>query len=205
MEVSFGARFVNKASVVKWADKMPTDIDAAIVELDPKNIGDWYVLEWFAERLSKGNSKANYAENVRDSFNKVMDKSIVDSNLHHYILTSQDSDFEHLSAEKVFGTFMVKDKCKLSRDRLRSLNAQTEYVTKIRFLQGSPENYYGNPNRQYSGIGKAMLDFVKAAFEKYDIVVSIDKSEKAFYEAQKFQQSLNPSADNMMIYRQKRR
>ena len=155
----------------------------------------------FADKLSTNNSKSNYAVKVRDSFNRVIDENIIDNNLHHYIVTFQKSDFANLDAEQVLGTFMVADKCKLSVKRLQSLNAGAEYVTKIRFLQGSPENYYGNPNRKYSGIGKAITDFVKDKFKKYDIVLHADKSEIPFYLSQGFEQSVNPSAQDMMIYR----
>lgn len=199
MEVSFKAKYINNASVVKLADKMPKRVNAAIVELEPKNYGDWYAIEWFAEKLSQNNNKSNYALKIRDSFNRVMDENITDSNLYHYMLTSQESDFENLDTEKILGTFMVVDKCKLSKKRLQSLNAQTEYVTKIRFLQGSPENYYGNPERKYSGIGKAMLDFVKDKFNNFDIVLKADKSEIPFYLSQGLEQSKNISAQDMMI------
>lgn len=179
---------------------MPKNFDAAIVELDPKNIGDWYALEVFADKLSINNSKSNYAVKIRDSFNKVIDENITDKYLHHYIVTSQKSDFENLDAEQVLGSFMIADRCKLSTKRLQNLNAQSDYVTKIRFLQGSPENYYGNPDRKYSGIGKAITDFVKNEFKKYDIVLHADKSEIPFYLSQGFEPSVNPSAQDMMIY-----
>ena len=203
MEVSFGAKYINSASVKKISNKMPINLDTAIVELETKNAGDWYALEWFADKLSQNNSKSNYAVKIRDSFNHVIDNNIIDNDLHHYLLTSQLSDFEHLDAEKVLGTFMVADKRTLSQKRLRSLNAQTEYVTKIRFLQGSPESYYDNPVREHSGIGKAMLDFIKDKFKKYDIVLHADKTAIPFYLSQGFEHGTNPSAGDMMIYRNK--
>lgn len=203
MEVTFGAKYINGATVVKRPNRMPIKVDAAIVELEPKNMGDWYALESFTEECSQNNKKSNYATNICKSFNRMIDENIVDKNLHHYMLTVQQSDFENLDPEKVLGAFMVADKIKLSPKRKQSLGVKTEYVAKIRFLQGLPKNYYENIDREYSRTGQAMTDFVKSEYTDGDIVVHVDKSEIPFYVAQDFEQSLNPSASDMMIHHQK--
>ena len=79
MEVSFGAKCIYTSSVIKTPNVRPTKVDAAIVELDHKNLGDWYALESFVE----DNKRVTYADNIKDSFNQVMDGAIVNKNLHH--------------------------------------------------------------------------------------------------------------------------
>lgn len=200
MEISFGAKYINSSGFKKIGNKEPIKIDAAVVQLDHTNIGDWYAIESFADKLSKNNRKSNYAIEIRDSFNKLVDGDIAGDNLYHYVLTTQLSDFEHLNPEEIRSTFLIADKLRLSKKRLRSLNAKTEYVTKIRFLQGSPDSYYGNPNRKYSGIGGASLDFILDTFTRYDIVLKADTSEIPFYKSRNFKQITNPYASDMMIH-----
>ena len=196
MEVSFGANYINKASVVKMPNKMPTRVEAAIVELDPKNYGDWFALEAFVE----DNAGGKYATDIKNSFIDVMNGIIVNNNLHHYMLTLQNSDFEHLDPLAVLGTCMVVKKLKLSPKRKESLGVQTEHATKIRFLQGAPKNHYGNVDREYSETGKAIRDFVVNNEKEDDILVHVDKAAIPFYTAQGFEPCPNPCAADMMIY-----
>ena len=122
------------------------------------------------------------------------------------MLTLQKSDFENLDPAQVLGAFMVENKIKQSPRKRQSLGIQTEYVTKIRFLQGSPKNYHDNIDREYSETGSAITDFVTGdKSNEDDILAHVDKSAIPFYRQRGFELCPNPSAPDMMIYHHKKR
>ena len=201
MEISFGAIYRDSATVRKVSDgKTSNNVNAAVVELDLHNLNDGIVMEEVANEFSKNNKKGNYAKNISDSFYKTIDKGVCPPTLHHYLLTTQESDFASLETDKVIGAFMIQDKLEESTVRVKKNNIKTKYVTKLKFLQGSPKNYFGNPEREYSGCGEAMSNFVKKNYTKYDIIVNAAEDAMPFYESQGYKKCNEDTSSTMMIY-----
>lgn len=202
MQINFGAIY-RGSTTVKKVEKgaKKEDLKVSVAELENDNIYDLEAIEEVAEKFSHNNSRGNYAKNICDSFSNAVEIGEKDKDTHYYVLTLQNSDYDILEPDKILGTFMVKDKRTMSQKRKLALKSKTDYVTKIQFLQGTPDSYYENPERKYSGTGKAMTDFVKQNFKTYDIALNAAEKAIPFYLSQGFKQSNdNPSCVRMIYY-----
>lgn len=58
---------------------------------------------------------------------------------------------------------------------------------KIKNLQTDPQHKYEAPDRQFIGIGTAILDILKIIFRKKDIILDAAESAVGFYEKNGFE------------------
>ena len=149
--ISFKANFVKNANIqqVLTPDKSK-DKKVAIVELDRNNIFDKIAMRHTAIRWE--NPENNYAYGVA---NDMVRWTHNENETDHYIaITKQKKDFEHLNSEKILGVALFTEK--------------KHEKNELKWLQVDPKTKYsktGEP-REYTGIGKAIVEHIKTISKK---------------------------------------
>ena len=149
--ISFKANFVKNANIQQvLAPDKSKDKKVAIVELDRNNIFDKIAMRHTAIRWE--NPENNYAYGVA---NDMVRWTHNENETNHYIaITKQKKDFEHLNSDKILGVALFTEK--------------KHEKNELKWLQVDPKTKYsktGEP-REYTGIGKAIVEHIKTISKK---------------------------------------
>lgn len=178
MEISFKARFIQKAPIrvaVDSACKEYKGSTASFIKLDPTCTGDMRLINRVANSYQKtiGNNQNeyNYANDIRDKFNKIHNVPARIKNEKFYILTTEKvnetEELEGLDSDKVLGVAQVNDTPK-------------ETTCELKYLQVDPATNYRAESRKYRGAGEAIWKSIEKLFPK-NIFLSYDDKALGFY------------------------
>lgn len=178
MEISFKARFIQKAQIRVAVDgtcKEYKGATASFIKLDPMCMGDMRLINKVANNYQKtigdNQNEYNYANDIRDKFNKICNVPARKKNENFYILTTENvneiEDVDGLDADKVLGMAQVND-------------APKETTCELKYLQVDPATNYRAENRKYRGAGEAIWKSIEKLFPK-NIFLSYDDKALGFY------------------------
>lgn len=181
--ISFTGKYLQTKTIKhKNAENMFHDCRVKLVELDSDCSNDVDALSMVNYSWDSGKTLlANINEEFRDC--REFENPSLFKNF--FVMTTQRDNFENLKPKKVIGAAEV-----FVRD--------PEAVT-LKYLQVDPKNNMQCKERQFKGIGTAILDGLKEIFKGRDIILEPvkDKGVKKFYKSNGFQ----PYKDDLIIYR----
>lgn len=188
--ISFKASFVKNAQVQQTLSNNKTrEKTVSIVELDKDNLHDRIAMRDIAMDWERNKNKYqpdsfNYATGIADSMVSWAKPEQTETN-HYFLITKQKNNFERINPEDVLGAAQFTEK-KYEKNELA-------------WLQVDPKtNYNRNGNREFKGVGKALVEHVKSISNK-SIMLLADKNAIPFYKNLGFKQYKNDLA--MMIYK----
>lgn len=157
---NFGAKFLKNV----YIKKAPSYIDtaAACVEIEPQNLGDINALE----KISKYWTNAKFITNIYNAARAVRNDSKYYKNNRIYAITTQNSDYENLNCDNILGVVHIspfEDKS----IHIERIEADPQIINSI--------------DREYKGIGTAMLNFLKTIANKITCFPSKSVTVKNFY------------------------
>ncbi len=173
MEITFKARYINKAPIRVNAGNVYKD--ASFVKLDIRSNNDMSIINRVANSyqraLNNNPNEYNYADKLRDTFNKLFNNPSKQNNENFYALTvenvNKDGDIKSMDTDKILGVAQVND------------NPEGKDC-ELKYFQVHPATKYKALNRKYSGIGEAIWDSILGIFQK-DIVATYDIKALGFY------------------------
>lgn len=146
-QISFQAKFINTAQVLKRTDKKDfIPLKAAFVEIEPSNEKDIIALA----KLDKYWIDS-FASNMFVTANAIKHGVFNVGDYKIYALTKQLNNFENLDADKILG--------------LTEITPSTPKDIFINYLQVNPENVYAI-QPQFKKIGTRILDSLKEMADK---------------------------------------
>lgn len=159
--INFKARYIDD-TVVKYRcnDGTYADKEVFFVKRNPYSKMDYYSISDVS--LFWGN-KPNYVESMLHH----SDLMVNGETRNVYILTEQKGNYRKIDPEKVLGMIEIT--------RLKKVN-------KINFIQTRPDTKFGEDNRQYLGIGFAMLGLADKLSKGRKIILSAVKDAVKFYQ-----------------------
>lgn len=178
--INFKANFLKTVYVPR---KGKEETEMSIVSLDKNNQEDMIALRDVAKEW---NSKATtFAfEIYQDAIKEYQYNDVVKE--HYLAITQQNQDYAHLTPDKIVGLALYSEK--------------NEPQNEISWLQTDPNNNTANSNqsREYKGIGRIMINYIKSITDKPLFVQSADNAIE-FYKKQDFKAS-NPSQPSKLIW-----
>lgn len=164
--ISFKAHYINSISINRISTNTP--VTTSFVELNPKCVGDISCVQDISSSWELGGT---FAKDIEDLF---LDCNWIGFNngKRFFALTMQRSNFENLEPYEVLGLAQITDG---NADQI-----------KINFLQTDPSNKYLARNREFSGIGKAILDSIRGLFNTNIVLRSVNTAKK-FYQKYGFE------------------
>lgn len=170
--VNFTASFVKPAQVMKrHTGERFKPVKLSIVELDKTNSADMESL--YRTSILWNEQGAKYSSDLYHDAIKGYEYDDIEKE-HYYALTEQMKDFDKLDSEKVLGLMLF---------------SKTKYgeCDTITWLQVRPNTNTPNSwNREYKGVGKALIDLLKVRNYNKPIYVQSSGSAVEFYKKQGF-------------------
>ncbi len=178
--ISFKANYI-KPSTIKCSSTNK-DITTSFVELDPL---------FYADRRAV--TAVDYAWSNTETFAHhilcEMEGCLWNTGAQRFFaLTTQKRSFDKLIPNKILGLAEI-------------IGGNLEQI-KIKFLQVDPETNMQANNHKYTGVGRAILDAIKAIFPNQNIILESVNSERIieFYERNGFQR-IRKGGTNMIFRR----
>lgn len=164
--ISFKAHYINSISINRISTNTP--VTTSFVELNPKCVGDISCVQDISSSWELGGT---FAKDIEDHF---LDCNWIGFNngKRFFALTMQRSNFENLEPYEVLGIAQITD------DNTNQIE--------VNYLQTDPTNKYLAPNREFSNIGKIILDSIRKVFNK-NIILKSTESAKKFYKKYGFE------------------
>ena len=188
--ISFKASFVKNTQVQQTLSNNQTrEKTVSIVELDRNNLHDRIAMRDIAMDWGKNlrlyqPEGHNYATGIAVSMLSWAKPEQYETN-HYFLITKQKKNFEHIIPEDVLGAAQFTKK-KYEKNELA-------------WLQVDPKtNYKPNGNREFKGVGKALVEHVKSISKK-SIILCADINAIPFYKNLGFKSYKNDLA--LMIYK----
>ena len=168
--VSFGARYVKSAEILKKEQDKLTKYRLAMVELNPYDENDVNVannlsIEWGGY----GGIPHAYANNMKNIFLKLSEQN----SSRFYALTQQKENFENLDSELILSIAETSN----FDDKIGSLELLETYFAES----------YTSKTAKFKHIGHAMLDNIKFLLRGKDIVAEVAENAEKFYEKEGFE------------------
>lgn len=157
-QISFKASFVKNAQIQQTLSNNQTrEKTVSIVELDKNNFHDRFAMrdvamDWEKNLRLYQPEGHNYATGIADSMISWAKPEQYETN-HYFLITKQKKNFEHITPEDVLGAAQFTEK-KYKKNELA-------------WLQVDPKtNYKPNGNREFKGVGKALVEHIKTISKK---------------------------------------
>ena len=172
MKISFKANYVDNATIKKYNKNKCENHSVVIVELDQKNENDVKSLKktsktWENHRTFASKIYEDFLFNHK--FNQNCDDKV-------FALTEQKSNYEALEPKSILGLVKVSDK-----------NSDPNVVY-IDYLQTDPRHKTFANDRKYKKIGKALIDYIKTAYEKKTLILFPEFNSIGFHEKMGFKE-----------------
>jgi len=166
--ISFGAKFRTNSQILKYnsISKKYESCSAALVEIETQRKSDVSAVKKTAQDWGA----TSYANGIARILGLVYKRHVNSEKHSIYALTTQEKDFSELVPNKILGLIEVDN---------------SQPVIKINYLQAIPTSKYPVKLRNYKGIGKSLVDFLKS-FRK-EITLRADYRAANFYEKQNFE------------------
>ena len=184
MEISFKARFIQKAPIRVAVDSTCKEYkraSASFLKLEATSISDMRLINKVANNYQKtigdNENEYNYANDIRNKFNKIYNVPAMKKNENFYILTTEkvneEEEIEGLDSDKVLGVAQVND-------------TPEETTCELKYLQVDPATNYRANERKYRGAGEAIWKSIEKLFPK-NIFLKYDNKALGFYLNQNFE------------------
>ena len=149
---AFNGEYLGKVDIKaknNAGEVVPKKVSA--VKLDMNYLPDLEAVEQATKKWDKDKNSGYYAADIQECARKDYKALHHKSETNHifYMLTLQTRNFERIKPDKILGIAVIEKMEDEERDELK-------------WLQGNPEyTYFAKAPRQYSGIGKSLVQFIR--------------------------------------------